>query len=112
MLTRVDLCKHNAREAYYCVFGRYPDNPAGLLTDKNTITDYINQMLLSEDFQKNIIDIFLNAYSEEEKIVIRTYSEMCRQRSFQPFGNEISIDRSNARCDRLDVPPRVIRLPS
>ena len=69
MLTRVDLCRHNARDAYYCVFGRYPENPVGLLTDKSTITDYINQMLLSEDFQKNIIDIFLNAYPEKRRLL-------------------------------------------
>jgi hypothetical protein len=69
LLTRVDLRKHNARDAYYCVFGRYPGDPAPPTKNNANITDYINQMLLSEDFQTNIINIFLNAYQDKKRLL-------------------------------------------
>jgi hypothetical protein len=69
LLTRVDFPKHNARDAYYCVFGRYPDGSAPLSKEDASIPDFVNRMLLSEEFQQNIISIFLNAYQEKRRLL-------------------------------------------
>jgi hypothetical protein len=69
LLAQVDFSLRNEREAHFCVFGAYPRDDTTRSSGVSSIPDTVNAMMLSDEFQREIISIFLNAYHEKKRLL-------------------------------------------
>jgi hypothetical protein len=71
LLTRFKLDEINWRQAHFIVFGNLTSDPAAghARSAKYSARDYIGDLLLSDDFQKNLIPLFLEAFPEKRRVI-------------------------------------------
>jgi hypothetical protein len=71
LLTRFELDDIKRKQAQYVVFGDLV--PEAITSDargtKYSARDCLNELLLSDDFQKNLIPLFLKAYPEKKRLI-------------------------------------------
>lgn len=68
LLANVDFEDWGPREAYYCVFGRYPDARQPPERSENA-RDVVNALMLSPEYQNAILPIFLDAYADKQRLL-------------------------------------------
>lgn len=76
LLSRIQFSVEKPRHIHYSVFGRYPEADPRLLQlagidqiNGYSPRDHMNELLLSQEFQKDIVPLFLNAFPEKKRIV-------------------------------------------
>jgi hypothetical protein len=76
LLSRVPFSAETPNYIHYTVFGRYP-NPKAEIRHLPVIDqpgdysprDHMNKLLLSQEFQRGVIPVFLNAFPEKKRVV-------------------------------------------
>jgi hypothetical protein len=71
LLTRLKLDEINWRQAHYIVFGNLTSDLTGghARRAKYSALDHIGDLLLSDDFQRNLIPLFLEAFPEKQRVI-------------------------------------------
>jgi hypothetical protein len=71
LLNRFKLDEINWRQAHFIVFGNLTSDPVAghARSAKYSARDYIGDLLLSDDFQKNLIPLFLEAFPEKKRVI-------------------------------------------
>jgi hypothetical protein len=71
LLTRFELDEINWRQAHFIVFGNLTSDPTGgqARSAKYSARDHIGELLLSDDFQINLIPLFLEAFPEKRRVI-------------------------------------------
>lgn len=71
MLSRLDFAEINPRNAHFVVFGDMAVEPVpyDAETKKYCARDYVNELLLSGQFQSNLIPLFLRSFPEKRRLI-------------------------------------------
>ena len=70
LLTRFEFDEIKQTEAKLIVFGDLSTDSTGdAQAKKDSIRDYINELLMSDDFQSNLIPLFLRAFPEKKRLI-------------------------------------------
>jgi hypothetical protein len=70
LLRRLDFADWTARHAHYAAFGTFVNLPSESASHSSSIaTDYLNELLLSDEFQRSIIPSVLEAYAEKRRLL-------------------------------------------
>jgi hypothetical protein len=71
LLTRFELDEINRRQAHFIVFGNLTSDQQGghARSGKYSARDHIGDLLLSDDFQVNLIPLFLEAFPEKRRVI-------------------------------------------
>jgi hypothetical protein len=67
LLAQIDYAGHDFRDVFFSTFGRFPDSRGS--SGSADILDVLNELLLSAEFQSNVLYNFLEAYPEKRRLL-------------------------------------------